>query len=130
VHQPGQLLPDVGLWQPSAQHRAHRLGAELAEPELGGQPPEPELGADVAVDYAQPRWPERVREGLGERELSVVLDYRVKNANPFTPLIETGRDFISGSPAPAATTYLIALALVAGFGWWAVRGLRRAEAAG
>ena len=56
--------------------------------------------------------------------------HAVASANPFTPLIETGRDFISGSPAPAATTYLIALALVAGFGWWAVRGLRRAEAAG
>jgi ABC-2 type transport system permease protein len=56
--------------------------------------------------------------------------HAVASANPFTPLIETGRDFISGSPAPAASTYLIALGLVAAFGWWAVRGLRRAEAAG
>jgi NADPH2:quinone reductase len=32
------------------------------------------LGADVAVDYSQPGWPERVREGLGEREPTVVLD--------------------------------------------------------
>jgi ABC-2 type transport system permease protein len=56
--------------------------------------------------------------------------HAVASANPFTPLIETGRDFISGSPAPAGTAYLIAAALVAGFGWWAVRGLRRAEAAG
>ena len=29
--------------------------------------------------------------------------HTVASANPFTPLIETGRDFISGSPAPAAT---------------------------
>jgi ABC-2 type transport system permease protein len=56
--------------------------------------------------------------------------HTVASANPFTPLIETGRDFISGSPAPAGTTFLIAAALVAAFGWWAVRGLRRAEAAG
>jgi ABC-2 type transport system permease protein len=56
--------------------------------------------------------------------------HAVASANPFTPLIETGRDFISGSAAPAATAYLIALALVAAFAWWAVRGLRRAEAAG
>jgi NADPH:quinone reductase len=32
------------------------------------------LGADVAVDYAQPDWPERVRAGLGERTLTVALD--------------------------------------------------------
>jgi len=56
--------------------------------------------------------------------------HAIASANPFTPLIETGRDFIAGSPAPAGTTYLIALALVGAFGWWAVRGLRRAEAAG
>ena len=32
------------------------------------------LGADVAVDYSQPGWPERVRAGLDGREVSVVLD--------------------------------------------------------
>ena len=56
--------------------------------------------------------------------------HAIASANPFTPLVETGRDFIAGSPAPAGTTYLIALALVAAFGWWGVRGLRKAEAAG
>jgi ABC-2 type transport system permease protein len=56
--------------------------------------------------------------------------HAVASVNPFTPLIETGRDFISGSSAPAGTTFLIAAALVAAFMWWAVRGLRRAEAAG
>jgi ABC-2 type transport system permease protein len=54
----------------------------------------------------------------------------VAKANPFTPLIETGRDFISGSPASTGLAYGIAAALVALFGWWAVRGLRSAEAAG
>ena len=32
------------------------------------------LGAEVAVDYSQPGWPERVRSGLAGREVSVVLD--------------------------------------------------------
>jgi NADPH2:quinone reductase len=32
------------------------------------------LGADVAVDYAAAGWPERVREALGQRSVSVVLD--------------------------------------------------------
>lgn len=32
------------------------------------------LGATVAVDYREPGWPERVRQALGEREPSVVLD--------------------------------------------------------
>jgi ABC-2 type transport system permease protein len=54
----------------------------------------------------------------------------VAKANPFTPLIETGRDFISGSPASTGLAYGIAAALVVLFGWWAVRGLRSAEAAG
>jgi hypothetical protein len=50
--------------------------------------------------------------------------------NPFTPLIETGRDFIAGVPAAPGVAYAIAGALVVLFGWWAVRGLRSAEAAG
>lgn len=33
-----------------------------------------ELGADVALDYSQPDWPDRVREALGEREPTLVLD--------------------------------------------------------
>ena len=32
------------------------------------------LGADVAVDYSQADWPERVRSGLAGRDVSVVLD--------------------------------------------------------
>ena len=48
VHQPGQLLGDVGPGEVAAQDRGDRLGAELAEPELVGQPPQPQLGAGVA----------------------------------------------------------------------------------
>jgi ABC-2 type transport system permease protein len=56
--------------------------------------------------------------------------HAVAKVNPFTPLIETGRDFIAGTPATAGAAYGIAAALVVLFGWWAVRGLRSAEAAG
>jgi ABC-2 type transport system permease protein len=54
----------------------------------------------------------------------------VATVNPFTPLIETGRDLISGTTAPTAGAYAIAVALVVAFAWWAVRGLRSAENAG
>jgi NADPH2:quinone reductase len=33
-----------------------------------------EIGADVALDYTDPGWPDRVRQALGDREPSVVLD--------------------------------------------------------
>ncbi len=56
--------------------------------------------------------------------------HAVAKVNPFTPMIETGRDFISGSPTSAGVAYGLAAALVVLFGWWAVRGLRSAEAAG
>ena len=47
--------------------------------------------------------------------------------NPITPIIETGRDFISGTPGPIALAYAIGAAMVALFAWWAARGLRSAE---
>jgi ABC-2 type transport system permease protein len=56
--------------------------------------------------------------------------HAVAKVNPFTPLIETGRDFISGTPATAGVAYAIGAALVVLFAWWAVRGLRSAEASG
>jgi ABC-2 type transport system permease protein len=56
--------------------------------------------------------------------------HAIASLNPATLLIETGRDFISGGAAPVAATFLLAAALVAGFAWWALRGLRSAEAAG
>jgi ABC-2 type transport system permease protein len=54
----------------------------------------------------------------------------VAKVNPFTALIEGGRDLISGQSFDALTAYGIAFGLAAGFAIWAVRGLRRAEAAG
>ena len=56
--------------------------------------------------------------------------HAVATVNPVTPLIETGRDFISGSPGNAGTAYGIVLTLLLLFAWWAVRGLKAAEAAG
>ena len=54
----------------------------------------------------------------------------VARFNPFTALIEGGRDLISGQDFSALVAYGIAVALVVGLAFWAVRGLRRAEAAG
>jgi ABC-2 type transport system permease protein len=56
--------------------------------------------------------------------------HSVALVNPFTPLVENGRDLISGGPVDAALAYGIAVALVVAMAAWAVRGLRRAEAAG
>jgi ABC-2 type transport system permease protein len=54
----------------------------------------------------------------------------VAEVNPFTPLVEAGRDLISGGDVAALAAYGIALAVVLAFGAWAVRGMRRAETAG
>ena len=54
----------------------------------------------------------------------------VAHGNPITPIVEAGRDFISGASAQTWLAYGCGLGLVALFGGWAVTGLRRAEAAG
>ncbi len=54
----------------------------------------------------------------------------VAHVNPVTPLLETGRDFISGQHADLALAAGVTVGLVVVFGIWAVRGLRAAEAAG
>ena len=54
----------------------------------------------------------------------------VAEVNPITPLIETARGFISGTGADAALAFGTGALLLLLFGFWAVRGLRRAEAAG
>jgi ABC-2 type transport system permease protein len=54
----------------------------------------------------------------------------VASVNPLTPMLEAGRGLISGSPELTLPAFAIALGLIAGFGVWALRGLRRAEAAG
>jgi ABC-type multidrug transport system permease subunit len=54
----------------------------------------------------------------------------VASVNPITALLEAGRGFISGRPELTLAAFAIAVGLIAGFAAWAVRGLRRAEAAG
>ena len=45
-------------------------------------------------------------------------------------MLEAVRGLISGDPAHVALAFGLAFALVAAFGFWALRGLRSAEAAG
>jgi len=54
----------------------------------------------------------------------------VATLNPATALLEAGRSFISGAPEGVLLAFGSGIALVAVFGLWALRGLRRAEAAG
>jgi ABC-2 type transport system permease protein len=54
----------------------------------------------------------------------------VASVNPFTALIEGGRDMIAGLSVDVALVFGVALALLVLFGAWGVRGLRRAEQAG
>jgi ABC-2 type transport system permease protein len=56
--------------------------------------------------------------------------HAVAQVNPFTALVEGGRDLISGQDFPALLAYGLAIAMAVAFAVWAVRGLRRAEAAG
>jgi len=56
--------------------------------------------------------------------------HAVAQLNPFTALVEGGRDLISGGDVHTWLVYGVALALLAGFAVWGVRGLRRAESAG
>ena len=50
--------------------------------------------------------------------------------NPLTRVIESGRGFLAGEPTQTLAAFAAALGLGALFLIWAVRGLRRAEAAG
>jgi ABC-2 type transport system permease protein len=54
----------------------------------------------------------------------------VAKVNPVTPVLEAARGFVSGQPGHVALAYGVGFALVAAFSLWAIRGLRRAEAAG
>jgi ABC-2 type transport system permease protein len=56
--------------------------------------------------------------------------HAVARVNPFTALLDGGRDLISGGNVRIALLYGVALALLLAFAIWGVRGLRRAEAAG
>jgi ABC-2 type transport system permease protein len=50
--------------------------------------------------------------------------------NPLTRVLEAGRSFVAGSPAQVAAASAAAIGLAVLFSLWAVRGLRKAEAAG
>src|SRR5262249_20572084 len=51
-------------------------------------------------------------------------------ANPLTRVLDAGRGFISGTPTGVLGAYLVSLALGVLCLAWALRGLRKAEAAG
>jgi len=56
--------------------------------------------------------------------------HAVAVVNPLTRVLEAGRSFVAGSPAQVGAAYGVAVGLAVLFSWWAVRGLRKAEAAG
>ncbi|HEV2901780.1 MAG TPA: ABC transporter permease, partial [Gaiellaceae bacterium] len=54
----------------------------------------------------------------------------IARLNPVTLMLEAGRSLIAGEPTRIAAGFGAALTLIGLFSIWAVRGLRRAEAAG
>ena len=56
--------------------------------------------------------------------------HAVAGVNPITAIVEGGRDFVSGSSPDGLLAYGAVLALLVVMGAWALRGLRKAEAAG
>ena len=50
--------------------------------------------------------------------------------NPVTRVLEAGRGFLAGTPTEVAAAFGAAAAIAAAFSIWALRGLRKAEAAG
>jgi ABC-2 type transport system permease protein len=56
--------------------------------------------------------------------------HAVALVNPLTRVIEAARGLLAGSPTDVAVAYGTGIALAVVFSLWAVRGLRKAEAAG
>ena len=56
--------------------------------------------------------------------------HAVAAVNPITALMEAGRGLISGQPERTLAAFSIVSGLIVGLVLWAIRGLRRAEAAG
>jgi ABC-2 type transport system permease protein len=56
--------------------------------------------------------------------------HAVARFNPFTTLIEGGRDLISGQPVDLLLVYGIAIVMALAFTVWGITGLRKAETAG
>jgi ABC-2 type transport system permease protein len=56
--------------------------------------------------------------------------HAVATVNPATYVLEAGRGLIAGNGVYIGLAFALTTALIAGFGIWALRGLRKAEAAG
>jgi len=56
--------------------------------------------------------------------------HAVAYVNPLTRVLEAGRSFVAGTPAEVGAAYVAAAGLALLFALWALRGLRKAEAAG
>jgi ABC-2 type transport system permease protein len=56
--------------------------------------------------------------------------HAVATVNPITPVLEAARGLAAGAPTQTLLAFGTGLALVLAFSLWALRGLRRAEAAG
>jgi ABC-2 type transport system permease protein len=56
--------------------------------------------------------------------------HAVATVNPITAIFSAGRSLVAGDPETIAAAFGVALALIAAFLVWSLRGLRRAEAAG
>jgi ABC-2 type transport system permease protein len=56
--------------------------------------------------------------------------HAVATVNPVTYVLEAGRGLASGDPTYIGLAFGLATALIGGFSIWALRGLRKAEAAG
>ena len=54
----------------------------------------------------------------------------VASVNPVTYFLETGRGFLAGDAPHVLGAFALAIALGVAFWWWALLGLRKAEAAG
>jgi ABC-2 type transport system permease protein len=56
--------------------------------------------------------------------------HAVAQVNPVTAVLQSGRGLVIGDPVEVGLAFAVVLGLVALFSVWALRGLRRAEAAG
>jgi ABC-2 type transport system permease protein len=54
----------------------------------------------------------------------------VATVNPITRVLEAGRGFLAGTPTEVGVAFAVSIGLAALLFLWAVRGLRKAEAAG
>ena len=56
--------------------------------------------------------------------------HALASVNPLTPVLEAGRDLLAGTPADVGVAFATVVAVAAVLALWALRGLRKAEAAG